>query len=524
MTNNFTRRKFIKGGIATLAALNASTFTGLSSSHIQRGGIWKLATAWSPPTLDCQRVSMYWTSVQAMYDCLLRTEIDPETQELHLKPALATDWQIDKDGKRIIFNLRKGVRFHDGSKFDAEVAKWNLDRVRNHPESYLASDIEEIESVEVLGDYTIALQLSYPSVPVLYNLSSGRGWAGFVSKEFQEKHGDEELARHGVGTGPFKFKEWLVDDKIVLERFDDYWREGVDGKSLPYLDGIEEHYRPEIDMAVINLRSGALDTVGTPAERTVPQIEQHSDLVYLKLPPFEYQKAEIILNSREGPFTSKSLRQAAYYALDREKIASIMGFGVGRPHQYPWITRGQPGWDPDNWPDYSYDLDKAEELVKDDYPNGVSVNLNPIQREPDMTIAQIIKNMWDQAGLKTELRGLERNAWIENQHKDNYEASMLSAATYMGGFNQPKLQCGSPGNWGNYCNSKVDEMLQEHKSTFDRGKRHDLMSEILRIVYEDAEMSTCYAVSGSVGTKKDVKNIQTHWRDNLVAEGVWLDR
>ena len=196
MAREITRRGFLQGaaaGAGVLVGLGHLDPSGSSSeaatSPIKRGGIWRVAGWMTPPTLDVHRISQYWVCIGGMYDCLLSTRIDPKTLAVELLPGLATAWQYEKDGKRIIFTLRKGVVFHDGSKFDATVAKWNLDRVRNHPKSLLKADLTEIESVEALNDSTLAINLHYPSCSLLYNLSTARLWAGMVSKAFQEKHG-----------------------------------------------------------------------------------------------------------------------------------------------------------------------------------------------------------------------------------------------------------------------------------------------------------------------------------------------
>jgi peptide/nickel transport system substrate-binding protein len=528
MSASFSRRDFLKsaivgaGALAGLTAGDAGIFPARAAERIKRGGIWRAAQAHTPPTLDAQRISMYWASIGAMYDCLLSIKTNPKTYAQEIVPGLASEWQVEKKGRRVVFVLRKGVRFHDGSRFDAQAAKWNLDRVRTHPKSYLKADLGEIESVELLNDDSIAVNLKYPSGSLLYNLSDGALWSGMVSKAFQEKHGDDELARKGCGTGPFRCKEWIVDQKIVLERFPDYWRAGADGKPLPYLDGFEEHYRPKIDQAVIDLRAGSLDTVIDPATRDFPAIKKDSGLEYVEMPPFEWHHIGLGFNSRKGPFTSHALRKAACYAIDRERIVKILGFGVARVHQYPWITKGQPGWAPEAWPDYSFNPSKAAELVKADSPRGVTVELLSIAREPDSTYAELLKAMWDKAGIKTELKSIERLGWIEAMRKDNFHAGFWNAAPYMGAFIRPKLMTGAPGNWSNFKNPKVDQMLEEHLQTLEPAKQHELMKEILKIVYETAELTCAFAVTQAVGTHKKVKGIRTYWR-HIAAGEVWLD-
>ena len=152
MTKQFTRRNFMKGALVAGGAMAGMTnllkdnFLARAAAPVKRGGIWRVAGWMTPPTLDVHRISQYWACIGGMYDCLLSTRINPKTLAVELLPGLATEWRVEKDGKRILFDLRKGVLFHDGSKFDAAVAKWNIERLRNHPKSLLKVDLTEIEA------------------------------------------------------------------------------------------------------------------------------------------------------------------------------------------------------------------------------------------------------------------------------------------------------------------------------------------------------------------------------------------
>ena len=525
MSKGLTRRELMKGalvGAGVLAGLGETDFFPAHAAETpKRGGVWRYARNRTPPGMDAHRSSEFFTCMSAMYDCLIDTVIDPQTYELKLIPGLATEWTPDKTGKRIVFSLRKGVPFHDGSKFNAAVAKWNLDRLRTHPKSYLAPDLKEIDSVEVLNDSTIAVNLKYPSVGLLHALSSARVWAGIVSKAFQEKNGDDELNRKGCGSGPFRYKNWIVDEKVVLERFPDYWKQGADGKSLPYLDGMEENYRPKIDQAVLDLRSGVLDTVHFPPPRDVAKIKEHQDLAYIELPPFEFQDVCCGFNNRKPPFNSLELRRACCYAIDRARFVKITGFGVSRPHMYPYTEMGVVGWSPKEWPDYTYNPQKAKELVKTAYPKGVTVNVLVISREPDTTYGELLKAMWEAVGIKTELKTMERLEWISNMKKDNFEIGFWQAATFPGGFVRDRLTTKSPGNWSNVSHPQVDQLVDQASETFDEPKRHQLMKEALRIVYDQAFLTCATALTHAVGTHKKVRGIRAYWR-TLVAGEVWL--
>ena len=524
MSKGLTRRDFVKGtiaGTAVLALAGNPLYSAWAAEPVKRGGIWRYARNRTTPSMDAHRVSEFFTCIGGMYDCLVDVVIDPKTAEFKLVPGLATEWHTEKNNKRLVFTLRKGILFHDGSKLDAATAKWNIERMRLHPKSFLAPELKEIEGVDVLNDQTIAINLKYPSAGLIYNLSTARVLSGFVSKSFQEKNGDDELARKGCGTGAFRYKNWIVDEKVILERFPDYWKQGLDGKALPYLDGMEEHYRPKIDQAVLDLRSGGLDTVHFPPPREVSRIKESADLLYLEMPPFEYHDVCCGFNPRKGPFTSMELRRACCYAIDRERFAKITGFGVSRPHQYPNIAPGQPGWSPKDWPDYTYNPQKAKDLVKAAYPQGVTVRVSVIAREPDTTYGELLKAMWDAVGIKTELKATERLEWIQNMKKDDFEIGFWQGASYIGGFLREKLASKSPGNWSNISVPQVDKILDEHNETASESKRHELMKGALKIVFDQALITSATALTQAVGTHKRVKGLRTNFR-TLVGSEVWL--
>jgi peptide/nickel transport system substrate-binding protein len=523
MVRGLTRREFVKGALIGAAALSCATnpFSANAAETIKRGGVWRYARNRTIPSLDAHRVSETFDCIAGQYDYLVGSYIDPKTLEFKLVPGLATEWVIENNNKRLVFTLRKGVLFHDGSKLDAVAAKWNIDRMRSHPKSFIAPDLKEIDSVDVLNDNSIAINLKYPSAGLIYTLTAGRGQGGFVSKSFQEKHGDDELARKGCGSGPFRYKEWVVDEKVVLERFPDYWAQGTDGKALPYLDGIEEHYRPKIDQAVLDLRSGGLDTVRYPSPRDVAKIREASDLEYVEFPPFEYHDVCCGFNPRKGPFTSLELRRACCYAIDRARFAKIVGFGVARPHMYPYIAEGQSGWAPKEWTDYTYNPGKAKELAKVAYPNGVSVKVSVISREPDITYGELLKAMWEAVGIKTELKMTERLEWINSMKKDEFEIGFWQGSTNIGSFNRFRLGSNQPGNWSNVSDPQIDKILDEHNETASEAKRGELMSQALKIVYDHAILTSAMALTHAVGTHKRVKGLRSTWRGLVPAE-VWL--
>ena len=217
----------------------AAAATPAPAAAIRRGGILIGAVNWTYPTMDPQISTMAsLPGYDAMFDSLVRFQLaDAKTGQHKVVGHLAESWE-QPDPRTYVFKLKRGVKFHDGSPFDAEAAKWNLLRMRDHPKSSRKNYLTSVESVEARDRYTLAIRLNAPRaafLPILAYHWAGR--AHMISKAAMDKLGEEGFARNPVGSGPFKFKQWVTDDRVILERNPDYHEIGADGKPLPYLDG-----------------------------------------------------------------------------------------------------------------------------------------------------------------------------------------------------------------------------------------------------------------------------------------------
>jgi ABC-type transport system substrate-binding protein len=190
---------------------------------------------------------------------------------------------------------------------------------------------------------------------------------------------------------------------------------------------------------------------------------------------------------------------------------------------YPYTREGMPGWSPKDWPDYTYNPEKAKGLVKAAYPNGVTVNLFIIAREPDTTYGELIKAMWEAVGIRVELRSMERLEWINHMRKesDDFDAAFWMASVMPGSFCRAVLMTKFPSNWSKISHPEVDRLIAEHGITVDAAKQHELLKEAFKIVYDQALLTCAIATTQSVGTHKRVKGIRTYWR-TLVAKEIWL--
>jgi len=174
-----------------------------------------------------------------------------------IEPMLAESWEFKDGGTKLIMKIRKGVKFHDGSDMNAEVAAWNIKRIVQNPVSIAKSQIGELDSenpATVIDEYTVQLNLIQPSTDILFGLANFR--CTMVSMKAAEDNGEEWLQLNPVGTGAFKFVKWEPGSKIELVKFTDYWKMGADGKPLPYLDKLTYKVVLEVSTAVTEILAG----------------------------------------------------------------------------------------------------------------------------------------------------------------------------------------------------------------------------------------------------------------------------
>jgi peptide/nickel transport system substrate-binding protein len=242
-------------------------------------------------------------------------------------PQLVQSWEVKSGGLVYIFKLRRGVKFHDGTDFNADLVKWNFDRMRDPAlASPRRSEIAPVKDVRVADPSTVEITLSAPFAPFLSVLTDRAGM--MVSKAAVEKFKDD-YARNPVGTGPFRFAEWVKDDHLTIKRFDGYWEKG-----LPYLD--EVIYRPIPDPSVrfTAMRTGQVDFMHQIAPKDVAQAKGEKGLKVSEIPSLWWQGMH--LNNQVAPFNNKSIRQAMWYAVDRQVIQRVAYQGLGSPAWSPF--------------------------------------------------------------------------------------------------------------------------------------------------------------------------------------------
>jgi peptide/nickel transport system substrate-binding protein len=427
-----------------------------------------------PPELDPNLSSAYVDRqvMASLYDKLV--DIDENGE---IVPMLAKSYDVSDDGKVYTFHLRDGIKFHDGTEFNAEAAKYNLERYQEE-DSVRSTEVEPIESVEAVDEYTVRVTLSEPFAPFLAVLTDRAGIMA-SPKAIEENNG--RISKDPVGTGPFKFVERVRGDHITVEKNPDYWREG-----LPKIDKIEYRGIDDENVQYQNLQSGELDIIDSIPLVEFKELQESGDYNVSIEPGLGYQG--VFLNVTQPPFDNKQLRQAVYRLVDRDAIVKAVLRGVGgEAGNSPF---SEQSWayseESDSYPERSVEEAKAllEEAGK---PDGFSFTLKTDPSPINQQIGQVIQNNLKPAGIDVKLEQEEFGTLLDDSTNGNFQALFLGWS----GRIDPDLNIydftvtNGDFNDSGYSNPEVDKLLNEARITSDRDRRKELYGQVMEILHED---------------------------------------
>ncbi len=515
------------------------------------GGVLRWHILNDPPKLDPAFATDTTSDrvLNLIYECLV--ENDPDGKKII--PRLATHWKANKDGTVWTFYLRKGVKFHKtteggkptangGREVTAEDVKYTLERLVKvkSPRAYFLDMIKgykdffngkakEWKGIRVLGKYTIQFELDYPFSPFLAVLAYHA--FGVVPKEDAEKWG-KDFNFHPVGTGPFVFKEWKHDQKVVLTRNPNYWEVDKYGDKLPYLDGVEFVVIPDQTTAYMEFKKGNIDVLPDVADEFYPEVKK----TYGKEGLFQSRPwlgtYYYGFNNQKPPFkNNKALRQAINYAINREAISELVAYGRLVPAKGV-LPPGMPGYNP-NLKGYKYDPKKAKELLKKaGYPNGLTITLQYNTSERHKRIAEAVQAQLKEIGINLKLKNLDWGAHLDACERGETEMFRMGwVVDYVDPDNfLYVLLCsdnwGAKGNYSFYKNPKVDKLLRQARRETDWNKRMKLYQKAEQIIVDDAPWVFLFHYTVDITYNKRVKNIYLPAMGDYMTElkYVWLEK
>lgn len=425
-------------------------------------------------------------------------------KNMNIIPLLATKWE-QLDDLTWKFELRQGVKFQDGTPFDANAVKKTFQRLLD-PELAVpqANDFAMVKDVEVLDKYTVQFHFKYPFSPFLSILSSVEG--SIISPKLLDLNKKGEL-KQMVGTGPFALDSWKSNDQFVLVKNNQYWG------NMPKLEKVTFKVVPETSTRISMVETGEADV----AEQVpVSEIDRIMSSNTMKLYRSESLGVEFIgFNTKKKPFDDVRVRQAISYAINKEDIISGVYNNIGKLTNTP-ITPGMLGSTPDI-KGYPYDPNKAKDLLKEaGYPNGIKTTIWTSDKKEMVTLAEVIESQLKGIGIDVEVNVLEFASFYDEINKGNQDMfiNYWGNLSGDGDYNQFSLfhssSFGSGGNRLFYSNQKVDKLIEQARQEKDQSKRSKLYAEAQKLEMEDAAMIPYRVQENLAAVNNSVKN---YWID-----------
>jgi len=379
--------------------------------------------------------------------------------KLNIVPQLATGYELSADKKQITIKLRDGVKFHDGEKLDAEAAKFSLERHLTFQGSFRRAEISTIDSVDVVDPLTIRINLKVPFAPLIAALTDRAGM--MVSPKAAKELG-QNFGTKPVCAGPYKFVERIAQDRIVVERFADYWN-----KANVTIDRIEYRPIPDSTVRLANLQSGSLDLIERVAATDLQTVKKNPKLKLTTQDELGYQG--ITINTMAGeraktPLGSNpKVREAFELALDRGVITQVVYNGEYLPGNQ-WVSPVHPFYQK-SLPIPARNVEKAKQLLKEaGVQTPVPVNL-VVPNNPDLRqVGEVIQALTKEAGFDVKIQATEFASALQASQRGDFEAFLLawSGRTDPDGNIYSFVTCKGPQNDGKYCNPEVDRLLDAH--------------------------------------------------------------
>jgi peptide/nickel transport system substrate-binding protein len=416
-----------------------------------------------------------------LYACTMMEGLVDVDYQGTVMPKLATGWNVASDLSSITFTLRTGVKFHDGSDFNAAVAKWNYD---NYIAAHLAS-VKDVSSVDAVDDHTIRINLSQYSNTFLATVSS----IYMISKAAFDAGGAEGLRWNPVGTGPFEFESFERDVSLKVVKFNNYWQTGK-----PYLDGIEAQFIIDPLTASASFEAGEADAVGGDVAKVLGDLKQKGYEVLSS-----YTGAITLIpdsNNADSIWANEKVREAVDYAIDRDAIVKARGFGL-------WTTTYQFA-PPDasayikDLPERKYDPEKAKQLLTEaGYPDGFDTTLIGDSSTTDKEATVAVQGYLAAIGINAQLDWIDFAGFVQYV-MGGWNDAILACAN---GFSAANINQGIDFVWSQtaafFPSVQKTDQLQTLLDESMASKDYDpaLVQKVLRYIYDTAMFLPLYCIT-----------------------------
>jgi peptide/nickel transport system substrate-binding protein len=489
------------------------------------------ATEGTPVTGGVLRVGMYTEArsfdptigsnlmASAVYDSLLKMDSTGDP-----KPYLAEAMTTPDDGRTWLLKLRPGVTFHDGTPLNADAVLFNVGRQRDNPTALGHLYTEPIESMRAVDDLTVEFVLKRPtgSFPVSFALPFSSGNLGTIASPAAVQQWGKDYGRHPVGAGPFRFEEWIPNNKIVVSRFENYWQQGK-----PYLDGIEFRPLPDTETRYASVVNGDidLDIGGFHTEVQRSSQDQNLETYYGPGGDGEF----LYFNHTRPPFDDRRMREAVIRAIDPAALSATQyrgamdgastAFAEGDQHFSAKAADAYPTYDPE----------RAKQLIAEYRADGGNPDFTfqDANSPNNVQYATFLQAQWAAVGLNVKLQlddiatvittvvqsgNFQMLHWISGPYENPYP------------FMYNQFHSGGINNYGDYANPQVDAALDEAASTTDPAQRIAAYQRAQELLNDDLAVVWLARAAKATIARPDVKGVSRYLSSELFWGGTWKAR
>lgn len=453
-----------------LVLLLISLLASFAFAQPQYGGVLRAGMQADPVGLDPHITNATSTRnmLENVYDTLVMFD-----SEMRIVPGLAESWTVSDDGLVWTFTLREGVAFHNGEPLEASDVAFSINRIGDPAvASPRSDDFAVVDSIEAPDSRTVVMNLSEPYSPLLSKLAHTLNV--IVSEDVVAEHGD--LQNVVVGTGPFRFVEYLPQTRMVLERNADFWGTDAEGNALPYLDGITFQFYPDPTARSTAIQTGNVDWIEyvPAADVEILQADPNVEVVGGISANFR----SIYFNVTMEPFDDPLVRQALSYAIDEQAVVDLALFGTGGVAATGTTIPSDSFYGVESSPYVGRDVERARELLAEaGYPDGFTFDLYVTSTYDFLrTPAEVIQSNLSEIGVTANIVAEDWSIYLPKVMAGDFQATILGES----GQSDPDdllfnvFYTDNGGNLGRFSDAEVDRLLEQGRQVSDQEERREI--------------------------------------------------
>jgi peptide/nickel transport system substrate-binding protein len=505
------------GACAALAACGPAAPAGApaprptvgASTQPRAGGTLRMGVLGDPVSLDPYVTGLWGETVTPMFDRLIQYD-----DKLTALPMLAESWDMSSDQTRLTLHLRRGVQFHSGRGLTSDDVKWNFQRAQQPQFTAFQSMTRQLTAIETPDPYTVVASADGPWLQV-WDMLALMAIVDPVSAQTADPKTTP------VGTGPFKFVDWVQGDHLALARNPNYWRSG-----LPYLDGITLQIFKDQQAMSVALESSAIDVADGPSVQDIVRLQKDPRYQVL-INQLSGSRAEFALNTAQPPLDSKAVRQALQYALDRQRVVDTVYQGLSEPVDLPFAPTS-PAYDAADDHFYTFDLDKARALLAGAGVGSATIDFNYSSASAEAaSTAQIYQADLAKIGVHLNLRPLDPVTLNTSIRTVSYNG-IITLSTLFGQLH-PTMEDGNPlysaagTNWSNFRSDEYTALMRKLDTETDPAEQRAVYAAIRKTILDESWAITVARSVPAAAMSSRVHGLRYALEERLVPTEAWLE-